>query len=512
MKHVKRIMAILMVVVMALMMFPMAVSAAEHLDTSKKVSFDVICAKPGYTFTVYKVGTLDTTYTSPYETKYTSLVDAIDDAVLNGKTADALAALDALATMPAEAPVVGTFTTSASTTTKDFENLAQGIYYIKATNYPAGVTSVTNSLVALPYYDGTNWIYDIENIQLGAKVVDKDVTTEKTITNSTKGNVNYTDVSLGDTVEFEIRSTTTGSTSMKLNSYVVYDEMSKGLTLNEDSFKVALLKADGTKITDLAANEYTMTVTSKGAGKPTLFEVALDDAYLQTDEFYGADVYYTSITYSAVLNADALIGNDENQETHLKANPNTDVKLEYSNKNGVTSEVEGNTVYVYTYAIDANKYDEKGNALQGSEFELYATSADAQNMVNPIAKGTSDVDGLVKFYALDADGNKTTNEISLQSGTYYAVETKAPAGYNVYGNVITIDATATYSETFVNGSWIKTCPENGTAHFDIYNTRLMTYVTGGEGRTNTFFIGGAIAVIGLAFVAVYMCKKRKVND
>lgn len=500
MKHVKRIMAILMVVVMALMMFPMAVSAAEHLDTSKKVSFDVICAKPGYTFTVYKVGTLDTTYTSPYETKYTSLVDAIDDAVLNGKTADALAALDALTVMPAEATVVGTFTSSASTTTKQFENLDQGIYYIKATNYPAGVTSVTNSLVALPYYnqDANSWEYEINNIQLGAKVVDKDVTTEKTITNSTKGNVNYTDVSLGDTVNFEIRSTTTGSTSMKLGSYVVYDEMSKGLTLNEGSFNVALLKADGTKITDLDKSEYTMTVTSKGDGQPTLFEVALDDAYLQTNEFYGADVYYTSITYSAVLNANAVVG--------TAGNPNEDVKLEYSNKNGVTSDVEGNTVYVYTYAIDANKYDEKGNALQGSEFELYATSADAQNMVNPIAKGTSDANGLVEF--------KNTNGevVRLQSGTYYAVETKAPAGYNVYGNVITIDTTATYSETFVNNTWVKTCPENGTAHFDIYNTRLMTYVTGGEGRTNTFFIGGAIAVIGLAFVAVYMCKKRKVND
>jgi len=503
MRHVKRIMAILMVVVMALMMFPMAVSAAEHLDTSKKVSFDVVCAKPGYTFTVYKVGTLDTTYTSPYETKYTSLVDAIDDAVLNGKTADALAALDALTTMPAEAPVVGTFTTSASSTTKTFSNLDQGIYYIKATNYPAGVTSVTNSLIALPYYnqDANVWEYDIKNIQLGAKVVDKDVTTEKTITNSTKNNVNYTDVSLGDTVNFEIRSTTTGSTSMKLGSYVVYDEMSAGLTLNEDSFNVALLKADGTKITDLEKSEYTMTVTSKGDKQPTLFEVALDDAYLQTNEFYGADVYYTSITYSAVLNVNAVVG--------TAGNPNKDVKLEYSNKNGVTSDVAGNTVYVYTYTITANKYDEKGNALQGSEFELYASYEDAKEMTNPIAKGTSDANGLVEFKKLD-----TSEVVRLQSGTYYAVETKAPTGYNVYGNVITIDTNATYNETFVNNTWVKTCPENGIAHFDIYNTRLMTYVTGGEGRVNTFFIGGTVAVIGIALVAVYFFKnkKRKVND
>ena len=89
------------------------------------------------------------------------------------------------------------------------------MYYIKATNYPAGVKSVTNSVVSLPYYNN-GWVYSINAIDLATKVNDGDVVTGKTITNSTKDNVNFTDVSLGDTVNFEIKSSTAGSSEMKL--------------------------------------------------------------------------------------------------------------------------------------------------------------------------------------------------------------------------------------------------------------------------------------------------------
>ena len=40
-------------------------------------------------------------------------------------------------------------------------------------------------------------------------------------------------------MNFEIKSSTAGSSEMKLKSYTVYDEMSAGLTLDKDSVKVA---------------------------------------------------------------------------------------------------------------------------------------------------------------------------------------------------------------------------------------------------------------------------------
>ena len=41
-----------------------------------------------------------------------------------------------------------------------YKRQAQGLYYIKATNFPAGVKSVTNSVVSLPYYNN-GWVYSI---------------------------------------------------------------------------------------------------------------------------------------------------------------------------------------------------------------------------------------------------------------------------------------------------------------------------------------------------------------
>lgn len=495
-KNFKKIFSITITILLILLSSIPFASAATLLDESQTVSITMNCDKPGYTFNVYKVATLDSTNTSPYETKYNSLIPSVSDKILSGKTADILAALDAIETMPTSAPTVDTFTTSATSTTKTVSNLAQGIYYVRAVNYPAGVKSVTNSVAALPYYND-GWVYSIPAINLAEKVVDDVPETHKSITNSTKDNENYTDVSLGDTVDFEIRSTTAGSKSMKLGSYAVYDDMSAGLTLNKDSFNVALLRQDGTKITDLDSSEYTVTVTSEGEGEGqnTEFNVALTHAYLQTDEFYAADVYYTSVTYSAILNKYAIVG--------TAGNPNTEQKLVYSNKNGVTDEVEANTVYVYTYAAATNKLDPEGSKLEGAEFKLYKTEENAKAQKDEIATGTSDGDGKVLYY------NSKKEEMKLQSGTYYIVETKAPKGYSLYGKVIKITIEAEYGDTFVNDTYVTNSPKDGYAVVDVTDMPIPAPQTGGIG-TSIFYAGGAVLLAGSA--AFFFAAKRKKNQ
>lgn len=493
-KHLSKILSVFMIVALLIFSSLPFASAATLLDESKKVSITLNCNKPGYEFTVYKVGSLESTTASPYETSYNSLVPSIADSVLSGDTAGILKSLDDLETMPTTAPSVATFTVSATSTTKTVSNLAQGIYYIKATNYPAGVKAVTNSVVALPYYND-GWIYEIPAINLAEKVVDDVPETHKSITNSTKNNENYTDVSLGDTVDFEIRSTTAGSSSMRLGSYAVYDDMSAGLTLDKNSFSVALLKQDGTKITDLDSSEYILTVTSEGEGKNTIFNVAFTKAYLQGTEFYGSDVYYTSVTYSAVLNKYAVVG--------VAGNPNTEQKLVYSNKNGVTDEVEANTVYVYTYAAMTNKLNPEGKKLQGTEFCIYKTETDVKNQSNKIASGTSDRNGKVLYY------NSKGDEIRLASGTYYIVETKAPVGYSIYGKAIEITIEATYGDTFVNGTYVLNCPQDGYAAIDVTDTPIVVPQTGGIG-TRVFYISGACCFVG-AGILFFAARKKKRN-
>lgn len=495
-KHLSKILtSFLLVMALIFTAIPLA-SASTLLDESKKGSISMTCDKPGYTFTVYNVATLDSTSTSPYETAYKSLVPSISNSILSGDTKGILKALDSISSMPSTAKSVGTFTTSQTSTSKNLTNLEHGIYYIKATNFPAGVKSVTNSVIALPYFNGADWIYDSDKIVLAEKVVDDVPVTEKTITNSTKNNVNYTDVSLGDTVDFEIRSTTAGSSEMKLKSYAVYDDMSAGLTLDKNSFNVALLKQDGTKIADLESTDYTVTVTSESEGKNTLFNVALTNAYLQKEDFYAANVYYTSVTYSAVLNKYAVVG--------VAGNPNTEQKLVYSNKNGVTDEVEANTVYVYTYAAMTNKTDPDGKPLEGGEFKLYKTEKEAQAQKNEIATGVSDKYGKVIYY------NANGEEMKLASGDYYVFETKAPKGYTPYGKVIKISIKATYGDTFVNGTYVTNSPKDGYASIDVPNVPIIAPQTGGIG-TGIFYLLGACSLTGAAFLFFVVFKKRKKN-
>lgn len=467
-------------------------SAATLLDESKKVSISLSCNKPGYTFEVFKIASLDSTNTTPYETKYNVLVPQIETAVKTGKTSDILSSLDELTTLPPAAVSKGSWTTSKTSVSKTFSNLEQGIYYIKAVNYPAGVKAVTNSVVALPYYNN-GWVYSYPTVNLANKVVEDTPTTNKTITNSTKGNENYTDVSLGDTVNFEIRSTTAGSSKMKLGSYYVTDDMSAGLTLNKSSFNVALLNKEGEKITDLDKSEYTVNITSEKAGANTTFNIALTKVYLQTEEFYSSNVFYTSVTYSAVLNKYSVVG--------VAGNPNTEGKLVYSNKNGVESSVDGNKVYVYTYAVKTNKTDHNGKALEGAEFKLYATEANAKAQKSEIATGTSDSTGKVLYY------NTKNEEIKLASGDYYIVETKAPKGYSPYGNVIKISIEATYGDTLINGTYVTNSPENGYASVDVPNHPISVPQTGGAGNT-IFYIAAAALFAGSA-VCFIISRKMK---
>ena len=277
---------------------------------------------------------------------------------------------------------------------------------------------------------------------------------------------------------------------MKLASYTVFDNLSAGLTLDKNSVKVALLKEDGTKIADVAAANYKLTVTSEGEGEATTFNVALTNGYLQGADFYAKDVAYTSVTYSATLNKYAVTGS--------LGNPNELVKLQYSNKNGVQSEVEGNEtdVYAYTYGIEITKTNESGQPLSGATFKLYKTEANAKAGTGDFATGVSDPNGKVVFK------NANNEEIRLASGTYYAVETIAPEDYNVYGKVITINIDATYGTTFTNGTYVTNCPTDGIEKLSVQDTKILLPETGGIGNYIFYIIGGIGVVVGGVVFAI----------
>lgn len=492
------VMAVMLIGAMLFTCVPGVSAANAALDTSATTSFSFVCEKQGYEFSIYNVGSIVKT-SNPYEVKYESTIPSLSDAILNGDSVALLTALDELSVSELGA-VVGTYNTTADGQSKEFADQEQGIYYVRATNFPAGVREVTNSVFALPYYTAEEgWNYSLNNIALAAKVVDDIPEIAKTITNSTKDNVNFTDVSLGETVDFEIKSSKAGSYSntaskdFRLNSYVVADKMAEGFTLDQDSFEVKLVDADGNAVATLNRDtDYVVSITADD-GKATEFTVALTTEYLQGSAFYSSTVSDVITSYSAVLNKYAT--------TAFEGNPNEAVSLTYSNKNDVTAVIDGNTVYAYTYGIEVNKQDDSNNPLAGAKFALYKSEADAKAQKNAIAAGTSDANGLVLF--------KTDNDevIRLASGTYYIVETESPAGYNRYTDVIEVKVTAEYAETFTEGTWISSAPEDGVAVVTVTDSKVILPQTGGNGAMLIYIIAGVGITLGVAFLAI--SKKRK---
>ena len=510
-KHISKI-VIAMVLAMTVIFTALPTVSAAALLPTDKVSFTMKCSHPGYTFNVYRIASLDTSSSNPYETKYTSLIPdeisgtQVSEDIENGDSASLLNTLDAIETIP-NTLKVDTWTSTTSITSKTVSNKDQGVYYVRTVNFPANVSKVTNSVFALPYFDNNGWAKKIADIDvvLADKVAERQMETHKSITNSTLGEdvTDYTDVSIGDEVDFAIKSNTMGSNQMKLNSYIVSDVMSKGLTLDETSFVVTLLDSNNKTIKTLDASDYTVNVTQKTTTdtvQDTIFTVSLNKSWLasQTDvagDFYNPATTYTLISYSATLNKNAVVG--------VTGNPNTESKIEYSNKTDVKAEVPGNTVYVYTYGIKTNKTNPEGTALEGATFQLFKTESDATALRNVIATGVSDSKGIVEYK------NAKDEIMRLQSGTYYVVETKAPAGYNVYGKVIEVNIDAEYGDTLANGTYVTNSPKDGVATFNVINTRLVAPKTGGYGNTIAYVIGGVLVAGGLTALLLALLKKRQ---
>lgn len=310
--------------------------------------------------------------------------------------------------------------------------------------------------------------------------------------------VDDNDADIGDTVTF----TLTGTMPSTLEGYETYkvifnDTLSAGLTYT-NNVKVTI---DGTvKTTDFTvSHEY---------GKLT---VSCNDVLALGAKESSKIV----VTYTAVLNENAVIGTE--------GNPNT-VYLTYSNDpnwDGTgDSEPTGDTpekeVKVYTWEIPVFKYTGTNTALAGAVFSLYTDEActDA-NIVNLVSAGEN-----VYKVCMLTDGqhdsvedvdHATTDHVTtittpasgkieiegLEKGTYYLKEITAPAGYNLLKDAVKV-------EIGENGA----LKQNGTATEEIAvenNAGATLPETGGVGTT-IFYVLGAVLV--LAAVVLLVTKRR----
>lgn len=415
MKTTKKIFAAVLAVMMIALMIPFSASAATTLTVSCDPNADTTVNKADYVGTYeykfFKLATVDTTTgTVTVEDAYASnaaLVDALNSTETN-KSQNIITICDGMSwTGTAAKTVTFKYDGSADVPTQQITDLADGIYYVYCSKKPGTVKSVQGSLISLPYFDGTDWKYNYETVNLASKINVSGITVTKTVEDSKVGTQKN--------AEYTLTASTAGSTTNKVGTYAIVDNMDNALSLIDSTVKVYFVKegvetpaedgdftvVPGYAYKDATGNEATAT-----------FAVVASDALLQGDKFYGYDTI--KVTFSAKVNADIA----EKVTTDL---PNTD-GLYYGNEGNFTYKPGNNTVNVATAGLDVTKVD--GNAtstkLAGAEFTLYKDSTCTEAIVveGETVKATTTTNGNDKFYY-------GTHEFYFTPGVdYFVKETK----------------------------------------------------------------------------------------
>ena len=368
------------------------------------------------------------------------------------------------------------------------------------------------------------------------------------------GNDGWNDIAdyeIGQTVPFKYTSTIPDMYGYDEYKYVWHDNMGAGLTFHNNKSEISItIKKEGAADYKLADGEY--EVVTDGLTDET-FQIKVADIKKIVDEHFDSrdkdkkndySNMTVELTYNATVNEKAVTGRGANENA---------VKLEFSNDadadgEGRTGETPWDSVVVFTYELDATKINNHQKQLAGAQFRLYS-DAECQNEV--FVQKSTDGTNLYTVQNRDSLGGTdhtggSSNPAStvmtsdakggfqikgLDSGTYYLKEVKAPAGYRLLLDPITIAVKATYtndrnnyvagdaatdktltslaatahSNAFYDGKYhptdenLKTDIENGTAAITITNeVGAKLPITGSSAML--IMLGAGVALAGGAIV------------
>lgn len=301
--------------------------------------------------------------------------------------------------------------------------------------------------------------------------------------------------------------------------YEFHDELSAGLTADENSITVAI---DDATVT--AAGNYTTSVVDttdeSGAVTGQVLTVSFTDlkAAAQSVNKTLTKDSKVVVTYTAKLDHEKA----KNVKVGGEGNPNS-VKLIYSNNPMSDGKGESvpDTVRDYTYALKLVKEDSGTDAtkLVGVKFTIQATDTDEGTSTKYVQKNGSLGGDACEF---TTDDNGEINIKGLDAGTYTVKETHTLDGYNTLpdftftistadgdldkteeqGTTLTVNTTKNGSELVeINGS-----AESGTVNLTVKNKKGSGLpLTGLNGVTFTWIAGGAVLCIGVA----HLIRSRK---
>ena len=282
---------------------------------------------------------------------------------------------------------------------------------------------------------------------------------------------------VGEKVNYTIKGKVPDYTGFTTYTYKVTDTMSAGLTFQKD-VKVTVGGKDVTSdctITynvDKNTNKFTVSIPVK-------------------NYTIGAEI---EVTYSALVNENAVAKISKNSAT-----------LTYSNNPSEGTEKTTIPVEetVYSSKIVIDKYDKDSTTkLEGAEFVLYkevtpegdTTATKQYYKWNAENKKVEWVENMADATVVTTNNKGAASFNGLADGTYYLVETKAPAGYNLLEKPVKVE---------VNGGTTETALTVTANVANQAGTLLPS--TGGMGTTIFYGLGSALV---LGAVVLLVTKKR----
>lgn len=498
MKSIKRIIALLLTAVMTMTMSVTAFAADPSCSLTVNVKdgqdlkgqtinlyklFDVTTSQSGkttnYAYTVndtYKA-TLATTLGIAQTSKNEDFVTKVNDLEKTGTVQKFANDFTVKALTEKLSATTDSGKITEPNTSYKFNNLAAGYYLV----YVTGGKEIQSSLVTVINAKGE------VNLKTEAPSITKRADKET--------------VSIGQVVKYTVTGSVPDTTGYEQYVYTIHDELSKGLDFVND--------ASGTTVEGTSVNvKVAFTNATDASTAPTIATLDSTKKKMSLDLSEWVRANQTNkgkdftVTYYAKVNSNAVVTEKNKAE------------LEYGNKPGETTTTQPSEVKTPTYPLDVNKHikDQTTSRLAGAKFSLYNSKSEATSGVNAIKVSGSNGNYVVDptstnevfESAASIDGKEYNLRVNgLAQGTYYLVETEAPAGYNKLTDPIEVKITKTSDETW-------TISKDGTNEedkiIDVANsTGSLLPSTGGMG-TIAFTVVAALLVLG---VAVSFIRDRK---
>lgn len=286
-----------------------------------------------------------------------------------------------------------------------------------------------------------------------------------------------TSVEVGETVSYTITGKVPDTTGFTTYEYTIADTMSAGLTFQKN----VAVTVDGVT---LDAGKYVLNQTDNG--------FTLTIKVMELQEKVGKKI---KVTYTAVTNDNAVTVISKNSATLTYSNNPTD------SESKTTTPKDEETVYSAKLVIDKYQKDDKSKKLANAKFVL----KNADGKYYKYTAATESAAAKVEWVKNQTDATEVTTDTNgaaafngLKDGTYYLVETAAPAGYNLL---------ATEVEVVINGADATEADLSSlTATAKVENSTGTTIPeTGGIGTT-IFYVAGGLLVLGA--VILLITKKR----